>query len=257
MTCMLLRSAIYNYIWCKSTKIIPNSRENFQKSAFQALQTHSLPKKEAALQQPPSSRSALPLIRASASLKKPKHQNQNHHRTHQCRTDAEPSVSAVLARALPRREPMEQREERPSWLGLSRVAREEGDSQRGKPKVNLSPPHGLLMVIPTGLVITDNRLGPILIPTLMPWMQPTEQRAQSDARISSAESRRRSTAVKESMPTHCIHPKRCQPDAHIRLDYLSFPRDARCLRPRPRCLSADRLSRPHPHSSVIASHPPV
>ena len=62
---------------------------------------------------------------------------------------------------------------------------------------------------------------------------------------------------KESMPTHCIQQKRCQPDAHIRLDYLSFPRDARCLRPRPRCLSADRLSRPPPHPSVIASHPPV
>ena len=30
---------------------------------------------------------------------------------YQCKTDAEPSVSAVLARALPRREPMEQREE--------------------------------------------------------------------------------------------------------------------------------------------------
>ena len=50
--------------------------------------------------------------------------DQNRNRTYQCTTDAEPSVSAVLARALPRRalelcalategtqEPREQREE--------------------------------------------------------------------------------------------------------------------------------------------------
>ena len=43
--------------------------------------------------------------------------DQNRNRTYQCTTDAEPSVSAVLARALPRREPMEQREESQARLG--------------------------------------------------------------------------------------------------------------------------------------------